>query len=475
MKHVAIIGAGISGLASAVLLKDAAAQRGLALTITVLEKEARPGGKISSHHEDGYLCESGPNGFLDSKMATLELCGKVALTDALMRSSDNARKRFLWSEETLHRLPENALSFFASPLMSWRGKARLAAELFVPPRRDETDETLADFVRRRLGPEALEKLVGPMASGVFAGDPEEMSIASSFPRIKQLERNYGGLIRALLALQRRHRQDRRKGKAVSGPSGPGGKLTSFAQGIQTLVDTLAAKLSESLVLGTEVQNIRKGPDGFILHCSHGPEFKADAVISACPAYALNRFGASLDTRLAELAGQISYAPLAVICCGYPQEQVPHNLNGFGFLVTRKSSKGALLGTLWDSSIFEHRAPRGKVLLRSMVGGALHPQALELPDEELLRQVRESLKTILGIEHAPEMTKIYRHPQAIPRYRVGHARLLDELREEAKHIPGFFFTGNAFEGVGINDCVAAAGRTAERVLDFLAEKSQESAG
>ena len=465
MKHVAIIGAGISGLASAVLLKDAAAQRGLALTITVLEKEARPGGKISSHHEDGYLCESGPNGFLDSKTATLELCGKVALTDALMRSSDNARKRFLWSEETLHRLPENAFSFVASPLMSWRGKARLAAELFVPPARDETDETLAHFVRRRLGAEALEKLVGPMASGVFAGDPEEMSIASSFPRIKQLERDYGGLIRALLALQRRHRQDRRMGKAVSGPSGPGGKLTSFAQGIQTLVDTLAAKLSENLVLGTEVQSIRKGPDGFILHCSHDPEFKADVVISACPAYALSTFGAPLDTRLAALAGQISYAPLAVVCCGYPRKQVPHDLNGFGFLVTRNSQQ-ALLGTLWDSSIFEHRAPRGKVLLRSMAGGALHPQTLELPDEELLRQVRESLKTILGIEHAPEMVKIYRHPQAIPRYRVGHARLLDEMRERAKHLPGFFFTGNAFEGVGINDCVAAAGRTAEKVLNFL---------
>ena len=465
MKHVAIIGAGISGLASAVLLKDAAAQRGLALTITVLEKEARPGGKISSHHEDGYLCESGPNGFLDSKTATLELCGKVALTDALMRASDNARKRFLWSEETLHRLPENAFSFFASPLMSWRGKARLAAELFVPPARDETDETLAHFVRRRLGAEALEKLVGPMASGVFAGDPEEMSIASSFPRIKQLERDYGGLIRALLALQRRHRQDRRMGKAVSGPSGPGGKLTSFAQGIQTLVDTLAAKLSENLVLGTEVQSIRKGPDGFILHCSHDPEFKADVVISACPAYALSTFGAPLDTRLAALAGQISYAPLAVVCCGYPRKQVPHDLNGFGFLVTRNSQQ-ALLGTLWDSSIFEHRAPRGKVLLRSMAGGALHPQTLELPDEELLRQVRESLKTILGIEHAPEMVKIYRHPQAIPRYRVGHARLLDEMRERAKHLPGFFFTGNAFEGVGINDCVAAARRTAEKVLNFL---------
>jgi len=280
MKHVAIIGAGLSGLASAVLLKDAAARRGLALTITVLEKEARPGGKIASHREGEYLCESGPNGFLDSKQAILDLCGKVALTDSFLRSSDNMRRRFLWSENTLHRLPENAFSFFASPLMSWRGKARLAAELFVPPARGEKDETLADFVRRRLGAEALEKLVGPMASGVFAGDPEEMSIASSFPRIKQLERDYGGLIRALLALQRRHWQDRRMGKAVSGPSGPGGKLTSFAQGIQTLVDTLAAKLSESLVLATEVQSIRKGPDCFLLHCSHDTVLKADAVISS---------------------------------------------------------------------------------------------------------------------------------------------------------------------------------------------------
>ncbi len=236
MTRIAIIGAGISGLATAHAVERLAAERGLKIELMVLEKEPRTGGKIWSIKEEGYLCEWGPNGFLDSKPMTLDLCERLGISRQLARSNDNARKRFIYSQGELHRLPENGPMFLRSQLISWPGKLRLAGELFVPPRRDGVDETLAEFARRRLGPEALDKLIGPMVSGIFAGDPETMSLQSCFPRIRELEQEYGGLLRAMLKLAKQKKAERKAGKEVASAAGPGGVLTSFVDGIQALTD-----------------------------------------------------------------------------------------------------------------------------------------------------------------------------------------------------------------------------------------------
>jgi oxygen-dependent protoporphyrinogen oxidase len=222
MTRIAIIGAGISGLATAHAIERLARERGQAVTTMVLEKEPRTGGKIWSIKEEGYLCEWGPNGFLDSKPMTLELCDRLGVREELTRSNDNARKRFIYSGGELHRLPENGPMFLKSRLISWTGKLRLAGELFVPPRRDGVDETLAEFARRRLGPEALDKLIGPMVSGIFAGDPETMSLQSCFPRIRELEQEYGGLLRAMAKLAKQKKAERKAGKEVASAAGPGG-------------------------------------------------------------------------------------------------------------------------------------------------------------------------------------------------------------------------------------------------------------
>jgi oxygen-dependent protoporphyrinogen oxidase len=465
MTRIAIIGAGISGLATAHAIERLAAERGLEVAVTVLEREARTGGKIWSIKEEGYLCEWGPNGFLDSKPMTLELCGRLGISDQLARSDDNARKRFIYSQGELHRLPENGPMFLRSNLISWRGKLRLAGELFVTPRRDSVDETLAEFARRRLGPEALDKLIGPMVSGIFAGDPETMSLQSCFPRIRELEQEYGGLLRAMLKLAKQKKAERRAGKEVASAAGPGGVLTSFIDGIQALTDATSMGLTGTVRTAAAVAALHPLSDGWELELVSGEKLSVELVVSAAPAYVLGELLKPLDRELADLVGGITYASMNVICCGFAREQIARDLDGFGYLIPRKEGC-SILGTLWDSSIFPQRAPEGSVLLRSMMGGATNPAAIELGDDEVLSRTLADLREIMGIKAPPSFVRIFRHPRAIPQYLPGHARRLAAVTEGLQAHSGLFVTGNAFYGVGLNDCVHAANRAAEQVIKRL---------
>ena len=461
MKRVAIIGAGVSGLATAYALEKGAQAQNLDVQITVIEKQPRSGGKIWSRHEEGYLCEWGPNGFLDNKPATLELCKALAVDDTLLRSNDNARKRFIFSDNMLHRLPENGPMFLGSKLISWPGKFRLAGEMFVPAKKDDRDETLAEFGRRRLGGEALDKLIAPMAGGIFAGDPETMSLKSCFPRIAQLEQEYGGLLKAMIKLARQKKAERKAGKQVASAAGPGGVLTSFNGGIQELTDALQNALSATVRLGVAVESMDYFDD-YVLGLSDGGQLDADVVISAAPAHALSGMVKKMNSEAAKLLGQIPYAPMNVACFGYNRADLQCNLDGFGYLIPKKEGC-SVLGTLWDSSIFPQRAPQDKVLLRSMMGGATRPQAIDLTDDQVLALVQADLERIMGIKASPEMVRIFRHQQAIPQYVSGHAALVTQIRQELSKFKGFYLTGNAFEGIGLNDCVANANKTAADVL------------
>jgi oxygen-dependent protoporphyrinogen oxidase len=465
MTRIAIIGAGISGLSTAHAIEWLARERGLSVDTVVLEKEARTGGKIWSIKEQGYLCEWGPNGFLDSKPMTLELCDRLGIRNRLARSNDNARKRFIYSHGELHRLPENGPMFLGSRLISWPGKLRLAGELFVPPRRDAVDETLAEFARRRLGPEALDKLIGPMVSGIFAGDPETMSLQSCFPRIRELEQEYGGLLRAMLKLAKQKKAERKSGKEVASAAGPGGVLTSFVDGIQALTDATAGHLGGTLRTGATVTGLQPRSGGWELTLATGEKLDAGLVVSAMPAHGLAELLRPVDVALAELIAGIPYAAMNVICCGYARERIARDLDGFGYLIPRKEGRN-ILGTLWDSSIFPARAPDGCVLLRSMMGGATNPAASGLSDEEILARTMADLRDIMGIEARPDFVRIFRHSQAIPQYLVGHAKRLKAIGDGLQGHAGLFVTGNAFFGIGLNDCVHAANRAAEQVVKRL---------
>ena len=468
MKKAIIVGGGISGLASAYLLREKARAAGIGLEITLLEKEGRLGGKIWSIKADGFLCEWGPNGFLDSKPQTLDLCRELQADALLLRSNDNARKRFIYSEGVLHRLPENGPSFLKSRLISWPGKLRLALEPtpFIAKPPAGVDETLAAFGRRRLGDEALRKLIAPMVSGIFAGDPETMSLVSCFPRIAELEREYGGLVRAMIKLAKKKKQEIAEGKAVASAAGPGGVLTSFRDGIQTLTDIVGERLGPQLVVrGESAVKVSRGDSVPYRVQTGSRELDADIVILATPAYATAELLQGIDGPMAATLNEIPYATMTVVCFGYEQEKIAHDLNGFGYLIPKAEGMN-ILGTLWDSSIFENRAPEGKVLLRSMMGGACFPQYIKLSDKEVVQKVRDNLQTIMGIKEAPDFVRIFRHEKAIPQYTAGHGKRLDALAERGRTTPGLFLTGNSYRGIGLNDCVAAANRTADEVLGYL---------
>lgn len=463
--NVTVVGAGISGLATAFAIQRGAQQLGLDVTLDIFEKHGFAGGKVHSEQVGGYLCEWGPNGFLDSKPMTLDLCHEAGMASQLLRSNDAARKRFIFSEGSLQRVPESASDFFRSSLVSWPGKLRLAAEFAVPRRKDGADETLADFVRRRLGREALDRLVGPMAAGIFAGDPETMSLSSCFPRIHELEQQYGGLIRALLLLARQKRVDRKAGKVVAGAAGPGGILTSFVGGIQQLTDGLSGHLGESLHLGDAVVSITPTKEGFSLRTQEGRVHETEVLVTAVPAMVL---ASQVEGFSAEMAGhlrQIPYAPLHVVCFGYKRESVPKGVDGFGYLAARDSGLQSL-GTLWSSSIFPGRAPNGHVLLRTMFGGATRPGSVNLNTEEVRQCVQDDLRRTMDIQNEPDFVKIIRHTAAIPQYVSGHGARVRAIEEHAQAYPGLILAGNAFYGVGLNDCVAAASRAAKRVLALL---------
>ncbi|MBI1922085.1 MAG: protoporphyrinogen oxidase [Geobacter sp.] len=466
MYKVVIAGAGISGLATAYMLERLAQSAQIPLEIKVLESDARVGGKIWSIREEGFICEWGPNGFLDNKPQTLELCGRLGIRGSLLRSNDNARKRFIYSGGELHRLPENGPSFLKSKLISWPGKLRLAMEPFAPKPSKDTDETLAAFGRRRLGDEALRKLIAPMVSGIFAGDPETMSLKSCFPRIAELESEYGSLIMAMIKLAKKNKEEIAQGKAVASAAGPGGVLTSFNDGLQFLTDTLRNRMnSDAVITNSAVSAVTAGSSVRFKVTTASGEIDADAIILATPAYSTADIVQALNPAMAAFLRMTPYSSMTVVCFGYERDRIRNSLNGFGYLIP-KEERRSTLGTLWDSSIFPNRAPAGKVLLRSMLGGACFPEAIRFSDEEVIKRVRDDLQQIMGIREAPSFVRIFRHEKAIPQYTVGHADRLSSLEEMTMSVPGLFLTGNSYRGIGLNDCVAAAVKTATNVISHL---------
>jgi oxygen-dependent protoporphyrinogen oxidase len=450
---VGIVGGGISGLATA----QAILARQSRTEVTVFEAGARAGGKVETETvPEGYICEWGVNAFLDKSPRTLELCSEVGLSP--LRGDESAKKRYVYSEGELHKLPEKPPQFLKSRLLSWPARLRVLGEVFTGPGGAD-DETLAEFGTRHLGREAFEKLIDPMASGVFAGDATRMSLKSCFPRIHEVESQYGSLIRGLIKLQKEARRGGRKD--TPGP-GPGGMLTSFAYGMSELTDTLAALLADRLRLSSPVTAVSREGGRYQLHFEHGASEEFETVILAAPAHAQGPMLQDLCPAIAGQVDAIPYPALAVVCLGFDRQRMGAGLDGFGFLVPSREKRD-ILGTVVDSNVFPNRAPAGKVLLRTMVGGARMPQLAELPDTELLDRVLHDLRDIMGIAAEPEFVSVYRHQRAIPQYLVGHAERLRIIDEELSRFPGLVLTGNAFRGVSLNDCVLNAMRTAESLL------------
>ncbi len=447
-----IIGGGITGLSLAYFLLE----KKPSLDLLVIESEKTPGGKIWTDRVDGFLCEGGVNGFLDNRPRTLELISKLSLSP--LRSNDNARKRYIFSDGRLNLLPESPPAFFfSSKLLSLSGRLRVIWEMFVP-KWSGGDETLADFARRRLGKEAFEKLIDPMASGIYAGDPEKMSLKSCFLKIFDLEQQYGSLIRAMIKLQK---EGKKTGKKVG--AGPGGVLTSFFDGMEMLINTLALNLDGRLKTGLKADSIEKKKDGYLVSLSDGTHIEAESVICAAPAHEASSMLKGLDKKLSSILESIYYPSISVVCLGYKKEKIKRSLDGFGFLIPNREGR-KILGTLWDSSIFPNRAPEGYVLLRSMLGGARMSDLTLQSDDKQIRLVKGELQDIMGINVEPDFAKVYTHHKGIPQYSVGHEQKLQEISENASKFKGLYITGNAYRGIGVNDCIENSYKLSEKIIE-----------
>lgn len=445
-----IVGGGISGLSLAYFLLE----KDPSLDILVLESEKKAGGKIWTDRVEGFLCEGGVNGFLDNRPRTLELAAKLGLTP--VRSNDAARKRFIFSDGKLHMLPESPLSFFTSNLLSLYGRLRIVWEIVVPKGGGD-DETLADFARRRLGREAFEKLIDPMASGIYAGDPETMSLKSCFPRIYDLENKYGSLIQGMIKLQK---EAKKTGKKV-GP-GPGGVLTSFYDGMEVFIAALKNFLGERLKAESKVVSIDKKGDTYTVFLSDNSNIEAEGVVIATPAHAASEIVKDFNRNLSLNLGEILYPPVSVVCLGYRKDKIRQPLDGFGFLVPKRENR-RILGTLWDSSIFPNRAPEGYVLLRSMLGGARAVEVALQDENRLINTVMDETKKIMDIQAQPDFAKVYTHEKGIPQYLLGHGKRLEVIDTIVSSHKGFYITGNSYRGISVNDCIENSYKLAERIL------------
>ncbi len=449
-----VVGGGISGLAVAYFVSVKRPD----WKLLVCEGAPVVGGTMQTTMQDGFIVEHGPNGFLTNKPHTLELCDMLGVKDQLLPSSPETRRRFIYTRGRLREIPLNPARFLlASGILSPLGKLRLLAEVLVPPLREERDESLTQFAERRLGREALERLLDPMVAGVYAGNPDRVSLKSTFPTIHALEKEYGGLIRGMIALQR---QRRREGRPAGGPTGPGGELTSFKEGVHFLPQQLSRALGERVVTSCPVEQIER-KDGRFVVTTNSKTIHAKRVVIASPSYAAAEMVKSLSPHLREELSQIPYAPMGVVALGYRKRDVG-TPQGFGLLVPRGEGL-SILGVLWDSSIFTNRASDQMVLLRVMIGGDRQPDLALLPEDELLSVARDGLRVTMGLEAEPVFTRVFQYPRAIPQYVVGHGERLGRIEGILQTIPGLFLGGNSYRGIGLNDCVKNAKDLAGQIL------------
>lgn len=441
--RVVVVGGGVSGLAAAFGLADDH-------EVTVVEASPVAGGKVRTVREAGLTLDMGANGFLDGEPATLELARRVGLGQDLVRARPGPRFVFLDGRPVA--LPTGLADLLRSPVLSWRGKLRLLGDLVAA--RGPAEESVGAFVRRRLGAEVLQRLVEPMVTGIYAGDPDSLSIEACFPRLKAAEREHGSLLRGLRA----------SGRGSAAAAGPAGTLTTFRGGLGRLTEALVASLGARLHTGCPAQAVRRLGQGWVVEAG-GESFGCDAVVLALPGREAAALVADVDPTLSMALGRTSAAPVTVACTAY--EGVERPPLGFGCLVPKGTHLG-VLGTLFTSSTFPDQAPEGTVLLRTLLGGDREPHQASTSDAETLRLVHRALHELVGPLPDPAHSRLFRWPHGIPQYRVGQPQRVAVVREREHALPGLFCTGNHLEGIGVKDCAREAERVAARVRRWLHE-------
>lgn len=459
MGRVAIVGAGISGLSAAYWILEAGHD------ITVFEQSHRVGGVIQTIRENGYLFEGGPNSFLDNAPHTLDLCAALGLSDELERQPIRENARFIFVNGRLHDVPLGPGGLITTGIISGSAKIRLLREPFVAPNRAPDDESLACFVRRRFGDEILNHVVTPFISGVYAGDPEKLSLRATFPTLYELERVYGsvigGMLRKVIGGRKSKQPESRKRRLRAR------NLCSFRNGMMALPNRIADRLANRIRFSTKVSRIDYTVNGLRIYTEgETPEAALyDAVVLAVPAYQLTHLLQPHMPETCEYVTSIPHNRLIVVGISCPKSQVRHPCAGFGFLVPRGQDI-RILGSIWSSSVFSGRAPENHHAFTVYVGGSLDPTAYDLVESDLRKQISQDLERTVGMCGPFPKEHIVRWERAIPQYPIGHVEKITRLRDQCSRIRGLFLSGNYFDGVSTNDCIRNSKKAANEVIQYL---------
>jgi oxygen-dependent protoporphyrinogen oxidase len=467
-RRVAIIGGGISGLAAAHRVHELDSNA----AVTLFEASAHLGGVLQTERREGWLIERSADMFTTREPWAIDLCRRIGITEELIETDSRYRRAFAVRRGRLAPVPEGfalmspakVWPIITTPILSPLGKLRLAGEFFVQPRHSDADESLQSFAVRRFGREAFERLIQPLIGGIYTADPAKLSMAATLPQFMEMERQWGSVGRGLRA--------KGTGDRGQGTGARYGQFVAPREGMQRLVEAIAARLPAGCVqLNAPVERIRYDGGWHIITRGSSDVQAFDDIVLAAPGAVCSRLVADIDAELAALLRQITHAGCCVAIVGAQRQQVAHPLDGFGFVVPA-IEKRRIIACSMASVKFPGRAPKGKVLLRVFIGGALQPDLNQLPDEELRKIVLEELAELIGLSGEPEFCEIARWPGMMPQYHVGHLELVSKIEERAAAIPNFALAGNAYRGVGIPFCIRSGEQVAERLLQTAATASGE---
>ncbi len=468
-KQAIVIGGGIAGLTTCYRLVTESAKRGIPLDVKLLEAGDRVGGAIHTSKQASFVIEHGPDVFISTKPWAKALSEELGIADQFLGTNPTERRSFVLRKGKLYPVPDgfylmapaSFMPFVKTPIFSWGGKLRMGLDWVIPRRRSDDDESLEGFITRRLGKEAFTRIAQPMIGGIYTADGKNLSLKATMPQFLEMEKKHGSIIKALVA-----RKKESQGGA-SGTSGPRYSLfLSFKDGMQTLTDTLAERLpDECIQLGTKVSSLDYQNQKWDIHLANGEQMESDLVCVALPAHRAAGLVKTVTPNLSESLASIPYASSASVSLAFRRADIEHPLNGMGFVVPAVEER-SIIGCTFSSVKFEGRAPEDHALLRAYVGGAGRKGEayFNRSESEIVELVLQELHELLGLKSDPQLALVYKHPNAMAQYHLGHLDLVAEIEAQAKKLPGFALAGNAYHGIGIPDCINSGEQAASLLLE-----------